>query len=400
MGIPRGREPNRCRRGPPGDLRLEKIECRSEIASYAVLILYRTILGIEAVMRATCQSKKEILVSSAAAQTEAQGEVASLECLKGRTSKVKIIRNSDVEWMIVGHRADGIEAHGDRGAEMLGESDNPHMLVVTHCAAVDAQYDALGACNGIAHARGATLRATRRWVWRRRLVRRRSCPGCLAKIPGNFDIDRTWPPGARLLKSFGEGGGKRGDGCHAKRPLGDRCRSLCREIRALRSMHVLPQSVRWNAARDHHQRDRLEVAVTDRTERIQDTGACGREDGRHLTASHRVSVSHEARVGFMSDGDVLEPRLCTKAFVKPQDVRTDEAERHLDTFSLECRNDDVPGALHDGFVRIGGDHALLPARVALEADTSRKRSSASRSAMTLVVSALAAARSKMSSVVV
>ena len=144
MGITRGREPTRCR-GPPRDLRLEKIECRSEIASYAVLILYRTILGIEAVMRATCRSKKEILVSSAAAQTKAQGEVASLECLKSRTSKVKIIRNSDVEWMIVGQSADGIEAHGDRGAEMLGESDNPHMLVVTHCSAVDAQYDALGA---------------------------------------------------------------------------------------------------------------------------------------------------------------------------------------------------------------------------------------------------------------
>ena len=73
-------------------------------------------------------------------------------------------------------------------------------------------------------------------------------PGVLAKIPGNFDIDWTWPPGARLLKSFGEGGGKRSYGCHAKRPLSDRCRSLCREIRALRSMHVLPQPVRWDAA--------------------------------------------------------------------------------------------------------------------------------------------------------
>jgi len=59
-------------------------------------------------------------------------------------------------------------------------------------------------------------------------------------------------------------------------------------------------------------------------------------------------MSHEARVGLMSDGDVLEPRLYTKTFVKPQDVRADEAERDLDTVGLECRNDDIPGALDKG----------------------------------------------------
>jgi hypothetical protein len=50
----------------------------------------------------------------------------------------------------------------------------------------------------------------------------------------------------------------------------------------------------------------------------------------------------------MSDGDVLEPRLYTKTFVKPQDVGAEEAERDLDTVGLECRNDDIPGALDKG----------------------------------------------------
>jgi hypothetical protein len=66
--------------------------------------------------------------------------------------------------MIVGHRANSIEADGDRGAEPLGEWDNPHMLALTQHAAVEAQYDALGACNGISHDPGATLGATHRGV--------------------------------------------------------------------------------------------------------------------------------------------------------------------------------------------------------------------------------------------